>query len=322
MDPAQDSVTVGSSKAVDYRVRAAKQIERRIIAEVLNQLVLMGGGPAHYRYIGMGSIAFMDFQLFHRVIGLRDMFSIEHAEHAERAEFNQPLACIQVVPGEVHDVLPTLDLTGRSILWLDYDGKLSDSMLDDAALCARKLEKGAVLMITVNCESGRKPKDEIEKLKKRIKAARLPTGFGASEVMGWKYAHFIRSTFKAEMQAEMSIRNKGKAFKDRLQFRQFLFFTYRDNARMCTIGWLFDAAEGTKILESAKLDKLEAYRPDEHYFLINPPVITPVETRHVNRQLPTTGNVALVCPGLRKEELDEYSKLYRHYPLFYEVTEA
>lgn len=320
MDLARDSV--GSSKAIDYRVRAAKQIERRIIAEVLNQLVLMSGGPAHYRYIGMGSVAFMDFQLFHRVIGLQDMTSIEHAEHAERAEFNQPLACIKVVPGEVHDVLPTLDLTGRPILWLDYDGKLSDSMLDDAALCTRKLEKGAVLMVTVNCESGKKPKDEMEKLKKRIKAARLPTGFGASEVAGWDYADFIRSMFMAEMQAEMAIRNKGKAFKDRLQFRQFLFFAYRDNARMCTIGWLFDAVEGTKILESAKLDKLESYRPEASYFRINPPVITPVETRHVNRQLPSAGDAGLACPGLSKEELAEYAKLYRHYPLFYEVTEA
>lgn len=320
MDLAQDSV--GSSKAIDYRVRAAKQIERRIIAEVLNQLVLMGGGSTHYRYIGMGSVAFMDFQLFHRVIGLRHMLSIEHAKHADRALFNQPLACIQVVPGEVHDVLPTLDLTGRPILWLDYDGKLSDSMLEDAALCARKLEKGAVLMVTVNCASGNQPNAEVAKLKKQIKAARLPTGFGASHVAGWKYADFIRSMFQDEMQAVMSIRNRGKAFKDRLQFRQFLYFAYRDNARMCTIGWLFDAVEGAKVLESAKIDKLEAYRSGADYFLINPPVITPVETRHVNRQLPSTAGAALVCPGLSKGELDEYAKLYRHYPLFYEVTEA
>lgn len=320
MNPAQDSV--GSSKIIDYRVRAAKQIERRIIAEVLNQLVLMGGGPAHYRYIGMGSIAFMDFQLFHRVIGLRDMLSIEHEKHADRAVFNQPLACIKVLPGEVHDVLPTLDLTGRPILWLDYDGKLTDSMLDDTALCTRKLEKGAVLMVTVNCESGAHPQTEAAKIKGRIKAKRLPTGFGAPHVAGWKYAEFIRSMFKTEMQAEMLIRNKGKAFKDRLQFRQFMFFAYRDNARMCTIAWLFDAAEGAKMLEVAKLDKLDAYRPEADHFLINPPVITPVETRHVNRQLPSAMGAALVCPGLSKEELDEYAKLYRHYPMFYEVTEA
>jgi hypothetical protein len=320
VDPAQDSI--GSSKVIDYRVRAAKQIERRIIAEVLNQLVLMGGGPAHYRYIGMGSIAFMDFQLFHRVIGLRDMLSIEHEKHADRAQFNQPLACIQVLPGEAHDVLPTLDLTGRPILWLDYDGKLSDSMLDDAALCARKLEKGAVLMVTVNCESGKKPQGEVANVKNRIKATRLPTGFGAPHLVGWKYADFIRSMFVDEMQAVMAVRNTGKAFKDRLQFRQFLYFAYRDNARMCTIGWIFDAAEGTKVLESAKIDKLEAYRPGADHFLINPPVITPVETRHVNRQLPSARGAALVCPGLSKEELDEYAKLYRHYPMFYEVTEA
>lgn len=321
MELTQDSV--GSSKIIDYRVRAAKQIERRIIAEVLNQLVLIGGGPTHYRYIGMGSIAFMDFQLLHRVIGLRDMFSIEHADHAERAEFNQPLACINVIPGEVHDVLPTLDLTGRPILWLDYDGKLSDLMLDDAALCARKLEKGAVLMVTVNCESGKNPKGEIGRLRSNLKATRLPTGFGPASVVGWKYANFIRTMFHAEMQAVMSLRNKGKAFSDRLQFRQFLYFAYRDNARMCTIGWLFDAVEGNKILESSKIDKLDAYRPGSEHFLINPPVITPVETRYVNRQLPSVeGSNALACPGLSKGELDEYAKLYRHYPLFYEVTEA
>lgn len=151
---------------------------------------------------------------------------------------------------------------------------------------------------------------------------RLPTKFDPSHITGWKYAEFIRSMFNAEMQAAMQIRNIGRARQDRLQFRQFLYFAYRDNARMCTIGWIFDAVEGAEVLESAKIDKLEAYRPGETHFLIDPPVITPVETRHVNRQLPYAEGAGLVCPGLSREELDKYAKLYRHYPLFYEVTEA
>ena len=289
---------------------------------MLNQLVLLNGGPARYRYIGMGSVAFMDFQLFHRVVGLENMLSIEHEQHAERAEFNKPLACIEVVPGDVHDVLPTLDLTGLPILWLDYDGKLKDRMVDDVAVCARVLEKGAVLMVTVNCESGNNPRAETDLIRKLLDRSRIPTGFSARNLKGWDYAKFIRSTLTAELEAEISVRNKGKAPKDRLLFRQFMFFTYRDNARMCTLGWVFDTENGNNILESSKLDELEAYRPGEDHFLIKPPVITPVETRHVNRQLPSVAGTELTCPGLSESELKEYAKLYRHYPVFYEVTEA
>src|SRR5690606_27344734 len=144
-----------------------------------------------YCYLGMGSLAFVDFNLAHRALGIDELISVEKEKFFERAKFNVPFSCISVVPGDIHDVLPTIDLPSKNlIVWLDYDGKLDDSIVDDVGLCARKLKRGSILLATVNAESGLKPnqiKYEAEELTKRLERRRLPAKLEPKHIAGSNY---------------------------------------------------------------------------------------------------------------------------------------
>ncbi|WDK49091.1 hypothetical protein JH308_17685 [Xanthomonas campestris pv. campestris] len=309
----------GSFNKIDYRVRPAKQIERRMISEALTYLQRLGpmGG---YWYAGMGSISFLDFTMVHRALGVSRMLSIEHPDFVDRVTFNAPFSCVEIISGEANSVLPTLDYSTPGIVWLDYDGKIDQSMLEDVALLAGKLQPGSVLLVTLNCESGRsaeQAKTEAKKIVSRISAAKLPAGFNGASIEGKKYASMLRQLFHDAVQERVSLRWRTGVDTHRVDVDQILNFVYSDNAKMCTFGWFVDS-QGMRA--KCGFEELDFYRSGVESFSIRPPVLTPKEIRHLNNQLPKTREVA--SPGLSSDELESYIKLYRHFPTYFEVLEA
>ena len=63
-----------SYRKIDYRVRPAKAVERKMFVEILRKLSEFGRLEG-YRYVGLGSLYFSDFKLFHRVLGFDSMIS-------------------------------------------------------------------------------------------------------------------------------------------------------------------------------------------------------------------------------------------------------
>ena len=57
----------------------AKQVERKMILDILQQLAEGGFALRDYKYTGLGSIYFVDFMLLHRLLGLRKLLSVEIA---------------------------------------------------------------------------------------------------------------------------------------------------------------------------------------------------------------------------------------------------
>ena len=116
-----------SYKKIDYRLRPAKNVERKMLAEAFNRLSKFA--PVNsYRYIGMGSLYFSDFILFHRSLGFQKMISIEAEEkepQQERFKFNKPFNCVDIKFGFTSKILPNLNWDTRDVIWLDYDGKLN-----------------------------------------------------------------------------------------------------------------------------------------------------------------------------------------------------
>ena len=52
---------------VNYYIRPKKQIERKILIELLNQISVLLSIPLNkYTYVGMGSTYYYDFILFHK----------------------------------------------------------------------------------------------------------------------------------------------------------------------------------------------------------------------------------------------------------------
>src|SRR5690242_16417832 len=98
----------GSSARINYSLRPAKHIERRMIAESLRHVAPFAHIEA-YRYMGFGGLYFSDFALFHRMLNVRDMVSVEiDTNSKERYEFNKPYDCISLEFGKSSQVLPRL----------------------------------------------------------------------------------------------------------------------------------------------------------------------------------------------------------------------
>src|SRR5580658_3613252 len=115
-----------SFRKIDYRLRPAKAVERRMMAETFMRLRSFASLES-YRYVGMGSVYFSDFSLFHTMCGFDPMVSLEETDDAteqNRFKMNVPLGNINVAFGHSNTTLPSLQWDLRSVVWLDYDGVL------------------------------------------------------------------------------------------------------------------------------------------------------------------------------------------------------
>ena len=133
-----------SYREIDYRVRPGKYAERLMMAEAFRRLRF--ASVESYQYVGLGSVYFSDFRLMHRTLNVTKMVSIEEAVHDRlRFEANLPFSCIDMLWGGTASELPKVDLSLRSILWLDYDGRLTKSVLADLREVAGRAAGGTVI---------------------------------------------------------------------------------------------------------------------------------------------------------------------------------
>ena len=88
-----------SFDVVNYSLRPNKNIERKLIFESLRMMDNIFDFSS-YRYVGMGSLWFVDFILAHKMLHINNMVSIEMPEYEKRVEFNKPYNCINIEPGD------------------------------------------------------------------------------------------------------------------------------------------------------------------------------------------------------------------------------
>ena len=94
----------GSDKYINYQLRPAKSVERKMICSLIRQIQL-SGGLTDFRYIGMGAKYFVDFMLIHHQFGTRNMISIEaQKELKQRYDFNKPLGFIEMKYGTTTEI--------------------------------------------------------------------------------------------------------------------------------------------------------------------------------------------------------------------------
>lgn len=150
---------MSSFREVNYTLRAAKAVERRMLGEMFRRLQPFER-VENYQYVGFGSIYFSDFQLVHRALGIDEMVSIEKDTNAKACfEFNKPFASINLKFGYSADVLPLLNWDAKSIVWLDYDGRLNLDVLSDISTFCTKAASGSVLVLSVNAQPEPEPSE-------------------------------------------------------------------------------------------------------------------------------------------------------------------
>jgi len=116
-----------SALSVQYDLRPAKQVERRMFVDAFQRLAQAGFEIRDYQYTGFGSIFFVDFIIFHKLLGISKMLSIEHDERIEtRVKFNCPFECVDVKIDLATNVIPTLSPDGK-LKWSPKFGQVVKS---------------------------------------------------------------------------------------------------------------------------------------------------------------------------------------------------
>src|SRR5258708_18036116 len=185
-----------SFRRIDYSLRPSKHAERRMLADIFRRLRPFQLVET-YGYVGFGSVWFTDFALFHRLLGIRDMLSIERQADAQpRIDANKPFGCISVDYRSSDLALPDVDWSKRQIVWLDYDDPLTIGMLLDARTLAVRAKSGTVVAVSIQCQKAPEIDEAagdnggpppFERFKGRFGAERLGQGVSELDLYCWRY---------------------------------------------------------------------------------------------------------------------------------------
>lgn len=322
----QEDEKIPSFRVFDYRIRPNKSTERKMLGDAFRRLSYFE--PVEkYRYIGFGSTTFTDFVLFHKSLNIQDMISIEsRVDYEARFEFNKPFECIKMKYGNSNKVLPELKWNKRTITWLDYDGVLNDSVLQDAALLSTKSASGSLLIITVNAHGYKQPRDNRsyakidEYLKKKFRdqlERDVPTWVRGVDLQGDEMAKTCQKIIYDEISFNLRSRNGMTTPSEVIEFEPLFNLVYSDNARMLTVGGIFYKHNEADVLERCQFHALDFIKKDLHEIKV--PVVTPRERHYLNQQLPSGSTNELKKIGLTDDEIKNYAKSYRYSPSYAEI---
>jgi hypothetical protein len=339
---------VPSFERFDYLLRTNKHIERKLVFDILwagqQRLDLQ-----NLWYLGFGSMWFGDFRLAHRILGIDDLVSIELDEHANRANFNIPYSSVKVEPGECSDVLQkfTAEKWVRPVIgWLDYDGRLDKSVVEDVERILSKCATNSVLLVTVNASrnnyrvrGGAAAKDRAKTavgvVEQFLGSASIPARFqpkrSASgiwdDVEEDQFPNFFAEAVLTHMQHRMTSLSREVGGK-RLRFFPLFNFHHRDGADMITVGGAIcsddDAAKWGASLAANALVGDASGKPI--YQKLNMIPMTVKEKLALDRCLPfpeleqdyfqAARDAGIV---LDEDVLRKYKLFYRHFPVFVET---
>lgn len=310
-------MTKPSFEKFNYAMRPAKHAQRKMLCEAFQQLCRIAP-LSSYRYVGFGSVGFHDFSLFHQRLGISDMVSIEGTKAAkERVLRNRPFSCIKMEWGWSYDVLPKLDWSSLSIVWLDYEHALNTQMLEDIALLSSVLQAGSVLLITVPVEprdDGNGTRTRLAGFSERVGLERVPYALKGTDLSGWGTATASRNVIHNEIIKTLQDRNAALAKGERTTYRQLFNFVYADGKKMLTVGGVLGSPQNHALLRES-VTTLEFIRSGQRAYHIDSPVLTAHELRLLDACLPDAPEDGY--PNwIPARERNKYVKLYRHFPRF------
>jgi hypothetical protein len=307
-----------SYERINYAVRPAKNVERKMLVEALRRLSEFGPLP-RYRYVGLGSTFFSDFSLFHKALGITKMVSIEKdVQNSRRFKFNRPFVCIKLAFGHSNDVLPALTLGSKAIVWLDYDSRLRASVLTDINHFCTHAVGGSVLLVTVNAHPDGANQDRVRLLQEHIGELKIPADVTTPGLAQWGTAAVYQRIINNEILERINERNGGLAEDKKLRYRQLFHFRYSDGARMLTVGGIVYETRQQSIFNKCSFARqIPFIREGADPYVIEAPNLTFRELHYLDSKLPTGSAVAesFIPP----EDRARYSRIYRYFPRFAET---
>jgi hypothetical protein len=332
-----DSKEYGIFDSINFFIRPKKQIERKIIIEIL-QALKEQINLNEYKYIGFGSIYYYDFILFHKLLNLTKLHSIDDKSSKKRFDFNKPYDFISFENKFSTDFLNSYTWDTKSFIRLDYDKILSDWMLNDLKVISRNCLDKDILICTIKC------KCEDDDKKRETARLEFVKKFG-------KYIKPTTDTTKAftpknlhNLIQEVILNYLYEAceFRD-IKFKKLFCFIYKDTAPMISLAVIFglkktlekiecknefvDTGMGIKEINVPILTYREKDWLDFHIKEVEKKVIEiekEVDTMHiVDEEEQENKKKELINTFLPFEVnsfdlIKNYVEYYRYYPQYYE----
>jgi hypothetical protein len=302
---------------VHYELRPAKQVERRMLLDALLSLGAAGFRIQDYQYTGMGSVYFIDFMLFHRLIGLQKMLSVEYdTKIARRVEFNRPFDCVDTEIAPIGDVIPRLSKDIKHLLWLDYDGILTGSQLSDVASATSRLSVGSIFLVTIDVE----PPTDTDDPEKWM--AYFEEEIGEYLSPSLKVADFARSQLpRRNVDFISSAITAGMAGRTDVEFIPMFNFLYEDGHQMLTMGGMVGTTDEKNKIAKSELAKADYFRSTfaNSPCLIKVPRLTRKERQYLDGFMPCTDNWQPPDFELSTENVLAYRQIYRFCPTYAEL---
>lgn len=302
---------------VSYDLRPAKQVERRMMIDAFHRLASAGFAIADYRYVGMGSIYFVDFILFHKLLGINKLLSVEKdCEIKKRVEFNKPFKEIETKVGDpIGNVIPTLSADEKHILWLDYDDLIRGDQLSDVAQAASSLSPGSILIMTVDSEApaGSGPAEwrtYFEEEAGQYLGRKKNASYFAKPKLPMLNAHIIDQAIKG-----------GIAGRAGVSFHPIFNFLYKDGHQMLTVGGMLTTPPETRMLRASSLSETPYYRNtlSTPPYEIKVPKLTRKERLHLDTEMPCPDNWLPREFEIAAEDVKAYREVYRFFPAYAEL---
>lgn len=276
-----------------------------------------------YKYVGLGSVFFADFRIIHRSLGITRMLSIEKQENdSARFEWNKPYSGIEMLFGETEQRLSDVDFSEPTIIWLDYDGPLTRSVISDIRHVAHAASHGSVLVATVNShprQTDANGADMLEQVRGELGNERIPANADLSSLRGAGLSELYRRVGDSEIRDALSTANGVRSGAKRLNYEQLFNFQYNDGAKMVTFGGVFFEREKRAEYEACAFDRLMFLRQGTEPYRIQAPKLTLREIAHLERQLPLPEGSELDLGPMPSSDAQRYIELYRFLPTFVPV---
>lgn len=306
---------MNSPKKLNYETRPHKFAERKMLLASLLKLCNYFGKS--YQYIGFGGLAFTDFKLFHKELHIEELFSIEGGSFSlERVSFNSPYPFITIKQSNSSKALTEIDLTKKSLVWLDYEDALENFMFDDIALLFGKLPLGSIYLVSCNRELKMK-KTGVEYLKEEFKdkfGNIVPFNIENSDFSSLNNSITISRMFNKHIDSIIEERNSIE--DSNLKFHQLYNLLYEEyrGARMYTFGGVIAEESFNKHVAG-----LEIFDFINNPFQIEIPNLTRKEIDLLDSHLFEREEELLSLKIITEKELNQYKIIYKYIPHFYDI---
>lgn len=306
---------------LNYLLRPSKQVERKLIIEAIHRLGPLGYDISEYEYVGLGSIYYADFLLFHKYLFIDGMICAESANIPKRMTFNRPYEFIELHMNEVADVIPMLKRDRKYFVWLDYDVALSSSVLNDIKGMLSILAYGSLLVVTVDAEPRLEENAEADQLtgEQRVElwVDRLKSELGAYETGPIDRRVFTRAELpRFYCRVLRTIFRESVTYREGLGYLQLFNYTYADNAQMLTVGGLIGDDAQLASIRSSDLLKQDYLSEAEESIRISVPHLTMREKHWLDQHMDTSPEDLVFELG--EEHLQNFRRYFGHYPTYFE----